>query len=379
MERIQSVNVERIEWACQEFGITHAQLAESVGVPESTIERLVTGHGITCNNLQKIADFFGRGVLFFLEQGATEAADVYTPQFRTILSRKPHLSAKLRKFVDRVEKQREVYVALQEAISEPGIKFIPPEAPGWTNGSSQVVRNWLNLSAGNTFAVSRANVEEKGILVFLSNGYAGKWQIPKDDPVLGFSIYHTSYPVIVVKKESEQRQLFTLMHELAHLLIHKTSWVDDVDDLESYVEQEREANDLAGRVLVPDTVLERVNDQDRPIDVADYDEWLTSERQECGVSGEVILVRLLNSGRLSQENYTAYRHWKTGVIWEERGGGNRSYRHREPLHIFGDMFVRTVLEALQAKEITLTRASSYLDNLKIQDVHELERYCYAHV
>ena len=65
--------------------------------------------------------------------------------------------------------------------------------------------------------------------------------------------------------------------------------------------------------------------------------------------------------------------------WEGREGGNRSYRHREPIHIFGDTFVRTVLEALQTKEITLARASGYLDNLKIQDVHELERYCYAHV
>jgi Zn-dependent peptidase ImmA (M78 family)/plasmid maintenance system antidote protein VapI len=379
MERIQSVNIERIEWACREFGITHAQLAESVGVPASTIERLITGQGITFNNLQKIAGFFGRGVLFFLEQGAIKAADVYTPQFRTILNRKPHLSAKLRKFVDRVEKQRDIYIALQEALAEPGVEFTPPEVPVWTSGSSQVVRDWLHLTPGNNFAISRTKVEEKGILVFLSNGYAGNWQIPKEDPVLGFSIYHTFYPVIVVKKESEQRQLFTLIHELAHLLIHRESWVDDVYDLESYVEQEREAGDLAGRVLVPDAVLERINDQERPVNVVEYDEWLATVRQECGVSSEVILLRLVNSGRLLQENYNAYKHWKAAIDWEERAGGNRSYRHREPLHMFGDMFVRTVFDALQVKEITLARASSYLDNLKIKDVHELERYCYEHV
>jgi Zn-dependent peptidase ImmA (M78 family) len=198
--------------------------------------------------------------------------------------------------------------------------------------------------------------------------------------VLGFSIHHDNYPVIVVRKEnSEQRQLFTLMHELAHLLIHKTSWVDDRHDLESYAGQEREANSLAGRVLVPDSMLNRINDQERPINVEEYDEWLADIRNECGVSGEVILRRLFDDSRLLQEHYTAYRQWKSNYDWEQGGRGNRTYRHREPIHIFGDAYVRTVLEALQTKEITLTKASSYLDNLKIEDVHELEKYCYAHV
>src|SRR6266508_3893213 len=125
MERIQSVNIERLSWACQEFGITHEQLADTIAVSESTISRLVAGDGITFKNLKKIADFFDYGVLFFLEQGAVNA-EIYTPQFRTILNKKPHLSAKLRRLVHRVEKQREIYLALQEAIAEPEAIFSPP-------------------------------------------------------------------------------------------------------------------------------------------------------------------------------------------------------------------------------------------------------------
>ena len=127
MERIQSVNIERVKWAFREFGITPAQLAESIGVPEPTINRLVTGHGITFNNLKKIAYYFGRGVLFFVEQEAIEATEVYTQQFRTILNRKPYLSTKLRKFVDSIQGQREVYIALLEALEEPVVAFSPPE------------------------------------------------------------------------------------------------------------------------------------------------------------------------------------------------------------------------------------------------------------
>ena len=378
MERIQSVNLDRIEWACAEYGMTLEQLSPMARVSESAVKHLAAGDGIIPNNLQKIAEFLGHGVLFFVEQGPVETDSIYTPQFRTILNRKPHLSPTLRKFVQRVEKQRETYIALQEAISEPGVSFTPPDMASPANGP-QLARDWLNLSTRNNFEISRKKVEEKGVLVFLSNGYNGKWQIPKDDPILGFSVYHDSYPIVVIKKESEQRQLFTLMHELAHLIIHKASWVDDEDDLHSHSAQEQEASSLAGRVLVPDAVLESVRDQDKPSSVTEYDNWLANLRGIHGVSGEVILRRLLDSGRLLQEHYTAYRQSKNETTGDGREGGNRSYRHREPIHIFGDTFVRTVFEALQAKEITLARASGYLDNLRIQDVHELEQYCYAHV
>lgn len=53
---------------------------------------------------------------------------------------------------------------------------------------------------------------------------------------------------------------------------------------------------------------------------------------------------------------------------------NRTYRHREPKHVFGDPFVGVVLDALHAKQITLTKASTYLDNLKISDLHQLEAF-----
>jgi hypothetical protein len=36
--------------------------------------------------------------------------------------------------------------------------------------------------------------------------------------------------------------------------------------------------------------------------------------------------------------------------------------------------VRTVLDALSARHITLAKASSYLDNLKIKDLHLLEQH-----
>ena len=92
------------------------------------------------------------------------------------------------------------------------------------------------------------------------------------------------------------------------------------------------------------------------------------------MSGEVILRRLLDAGRLPQSQYTAYRRWRAQSTIPQKDGGTRMYRHREPKHVFGDTFVRTVLDALNARHITLAKASSYLDSLKIKDLHQLERY-----
>jgi Zn-dependent peptidase ImmA (M78 family) len=126
--------------------------------------------------------------------------------------------------------------------------------------------------------------------------------------------------------------------------------------------------------LVPDAFLARVCDTERPGDVSQYDAWLEQPRRAWGVSGEVILRRLLDAGRLPQSQYNAYRQWRAQMAVAPKDGGNRMYRHREPKHVFGDTFVRTVLDALSAGHITLAKASGYLDSLKINDLHQLERH-----
>ncbi len=377
MERIQAINATRIAWCCADYGITPSELAGELGIAASSIDRVMAGDdGITFNQLRKVADYFGRGVLFFLEAGSVNEATVHTAQFRTLANQKPAVTPELKKLIERVEKQREVYLDLLEDIDEPDRqRFFPPNIEGVTiQEAAQRVRSWLGLSEVNTFDSFRKVLETKGILVFQSNGYTGKWQIPKENPILGFTLYDQRCPVIFIKKQpSEQRQSFTLIHELGHLLLHKSSSIDDEHDMQSHQGQEREANAFAGYVLVPDSFLETINDATRPEEVAQFDAWLHRQRKAWGVSCEVILRRLLDHGRLQQPIYSAYRQWQAALIIPQKDGGNRQYRHREPMHIFGNTYVRTVLDALNARHITLVRASNYLDSIKIKDLHSLER------
>jgi Zn-dependent peptidase ImmA (M78 family) len=378
MERIQSINPGRLAWCCADRGVTLEDVASEIGIAAASLDKVMAGEpGITFNQLRRIAEYFGRGVLFFLEPGPVDEAQVHTPQFRTLANQKPELSPRLKALIERVEQQRGIYLSLREDLDEADLpRFQPPALAGQSpKDAARMVRNWLELSDQNSFDTYRTALEARGLLVFRSNGYNGKWQIAKENPILGFSLYDPVCPVIVVKKQfAEPQQSFTLMHELGHLLLHKTSSIDDDHDLHSHEGREREANAFAGHLLVPEAFLTSISDGDRPDAVSQFDEWLADQRKAWGVSGEVILRRLMDEGRLPRPKYAAYRQWRKETVVVQEEGGSRAYRHREPKHVFGDIFVRTVLDSLSARHITLAKASSYLDNLKIKDLHLLERH-----
>lgn len=377
MERVQGINFPRIEWCCHQEGITADQLATELGISAATMEKARAGEAsLTFGQLKKVATRFGRGALFFLEPGPADEQQVYTPQFRTLANQKPHVSPKVRLLIERAERQRDVYQALRDNLND-GERptFSPPQLTNNLKQAAQTVRNWLGLTNQNTFDAYRAAVEARGILVFRSNGYNGAWQIPQTSSILGFSLYDEDCPLIVVRKEyAASRQSFTLMHELGHLLLHKSSSIDDEADMYSQTGHEREANAFAGYLLVPDEFLNAISDAQRPADAAQYDVWLEPQRQAWGTSGEVVLRRLKDNNRITQAQYDAYRQWQAGRTYPKPDDGVRMYRHREPKHIFGDTYVRTVLDALSAQLITLSKASNYLDRLRIDDLHKLEQH-----
>ena len=354
------------------------ECASATDIAIANFEKLLASEpSLTFNQLKKVGEYFSRGVLFFLEQTPVNDAAVHSPQFRTLANQKPELSARIKALIERVEHQRTVYLTLRDEVDDGNLpRFTPPQLDGLTpKQAAAAARTWLGLGPNNDFESYRQAIEARGLLVFRSNGYNGKWQIAKESPILGFSLYDVECPVIVVKKQAaDVQQVFTLMHELGHLLLHRISSIDDDADMHAHGGREQEANAFAGYLLVPDAFLPAISDRDRPEDVALYDDWLAEHRKNWGVSTEVLLRRLMNNRRLPRDLYAAYRQWRNTRRIEDKEGGSRAYRHREPKHVFGDVYVRTVLSALSSKRISLTKACNYLDNLKVKDIHLLERH-----
>jgi Zn-dependent peptidase ImmA (M78 family) len=380
MDRIHQINRERLAWCCDQQGISPGMLADELGISAAGWSAFWSEErGLTFSQLRQIARFFGRGVLFFLEPGIPDSEKIRSPQFRTLAQQRPDLSTGMHKLIERAERQRDLFLSLIEDEEETA--WNPFEAPTLpldnTRLAADIARNWLGLSTDrNNFDSYRKAVESKGVLVFRTNGYAGDWQISKESAVAGFSLYSDRCPLIVVRKmKTDAPQAFTLMHELAHILLHRTSWIDATTDLSATQGLEQEANLFAGLVLVPDRFLAEIDDAQRPSETSLFHAWLQPQCQRWGVSTEVVLRRLVAAGRVAPEVFQAFRRWSAEAHGNnEDTRGSRMYRHREPKHLFGDPFVKTVLNSLSAQRITLAKASTYLDGLKIADVHRLERH-----
>lgn len=383
MEKI-AINPSRLQWCMNTAELDLDGLSLELHVSKQTLERVMENQEVlSVNQLEKIANYFKRSLLFFLDPNEAREDKIYSPQFRTINNQKPISSPKLRAFIERVEKQRKIYIGLMEDLEEPLNEDWQPKI-NWNikdiKSVSAQARQWLNISVSADFDAMRQAVENRGIMVIVSNGYNGKWQIEKDNPVRGFSLYYDLLPVIVIKKQlSKGAQAFTLMHELAHLLLHKESFIDDEDDFHNYHGIEKEANEFAGNLLIPDAFLNDINvDQLLNLDITEYDNYLSGYKKRWCVSGEAILVRLLISKQISQQHYKSYKIYKDQQAVKESQKETapipRTYRHREPMNVFGKPYVYAVFDSLHNRNITLAKASTYLDNLKISDVRQLERY-----
>lgn len=140
----------------------------------------------------------------------------------------------------------------------------------------------------------------------------------------GFCLYDDEFPIIYVNNScSKSRQIFTLFHELGHLLFH-TSGIDVLDDefikhLPSNEQKiETICNGLPARVLVPDDIFEKLMqgrnaDRDTAAQLAAY----------FSVSREVIYRKLLDRKLIDSAEYSAAaKFWENQVKPPKESSGN---------------------------------------------------------
>lgn len=145
----------------------------------------------------------------------------------------------------------------------------------------------------------------------------------------GFCLYDEEFPIVYVNNSCpKSRQIFTLFHELGHLLFH-TSGIDALEDhhinhLPANAQKiEIICNGLASRVLVPEDTFEkaihgRPPNRDTAADLAVY----------FSVSREVIYRKMLDRNLISVDEYVAAtKLWTTQVKPQQKDGGNYYNSH----------------------------------------------------
>jgi len=222
----------------------------------------------------------------------------------------------------------------------------------------------------------RAALEERGIFVFKDtfNPPGRKRADAGGSPFSGFCLYDTEFPIIYVNNNKPKtRQIFTLFHELAHLLMH-TGGVDT--SLDDYIEHltgdnrriEVLCNRFAAEFLVPSRDFE-ARSAGMPIDGRAIAEWA---ELYC-VSRETILRRLLDWGRVDNQYYEAKARQWLQEQKESRGTGGNHYRNKGAY--LGERYIEAVFSHYHQGRISVEQAADYLGE-KTKNVSGMERWLF---
>ena len=200
----------------------------------------------------------------------------------------------------------------------------------------------------------RNAIQSHGVFVFKDSF--------KDTNFSGFCLYDNNFPIIYMNNsESKARQIFTLFHELAHILFH-TSGFDPLNEnhfknqLQGNNKKiETMCNEFAGAFLVPEESLPQ------NIEIQDIKKWAAS----YSVSQEVFLIRLLKNKRISA---TTYNKAKTKILKEYQSfrqkpktssGGGNYYATKEAY--LGDKYISLAFKKYYQKHISLVQLADFLD------------------
>jgi Zn-dependent peptidase ImmA (M78 family) len=375
-----------LKWARETIDVPLELAAQRAGVTVDRVAAWEAGESEpTVAKLRALAKLYQRPLaVFFLPEPPTDFAVLR--DFRRLPGQPDHAwSRSLHKVYRRALEQQAIAMEVLEAEEDEPISSIPaasidmdPELAAEIGRTAlgvalQMQFNWHR--AEEAFAGWLEAVEERGVFVLRTSEVA-----PRE--MRGFSISDEYVPVIVINALDWPRgQVFTLVHEFAHLML-RTGGLCDLLEPDSGLALQVEAfcNAVAGAMLMPaSSFLD--NEVVGPAGVREWDdEVLEQLSRRYGASQEAVLRRLVTLQRASWDFYLAKREDYLAAYADAREA-ERARRgtasggpppHRMAIRDRGKPYVRLVLDAYQRDIITASSLSAAL-GLKLKHLQALER------
>jgi Zn-dependent peptidase ImmA (M78 family)/transcriptional regulator with XRE-family HTH domain len=210
----------------------------------------------------------------------------------------------------------------------------------------------------------------------ISGIYTFKDSIP-DKFISGFCLLDENFPIIFINNSNSfSRQIFTIIHELGHILFH-VNGVTDINEhyLMHMSETEREieinCNAFAASVLVPNDIFEITVPRHQK-----YDELSVSAiADKFSVSREVIWRKLLDNKYIDYETFNE-EVAKLRIEYlrpeNQRKGGDY---YSTNLAYLGEGFSKLAFYNYQAGKITKVQLAQHL-NINSKNLDRLESYLF---
>lgn len=212
-------------------------------------------------------------------------------------------------------------------------------------------------------------IQDKGIFVFKRS--------LKQREISGFCLVDEEFPVIFLNNSNtDTRQIFSLFHELAHILLQANgvTKLDDryISDLPKSLRHiELFANQFAAECIVPH------HDFIKQLGQGPFDDPLyASLANRYSVSREVILRRVLDLGLIDHTQYeTKVAEWalpSDKVKGKGKGKGGGDYYANQATYL-GDRYLKLVFGRYYQGHFGIEQLADYL-NIKVQSVSGLEQF-----
>ncbi len=370
-----------LKWARESIGLPLEIAAKRLGIKPDTLAAMEQGSKqITMAKIRQMAKHYDRPLIaFFLPAPPREEETV--PDFRIIHEgERRDWSPALHRAYRRAVGQREVMLDL--AVGEEDDEPIPEIELRLDHGTdpetaAQRVREWL---APSRIRSNRphdhlnawiAQVEARGILVTQMSDVS-------IEEARGFSIGRYPLPVIAINgAEPPRGKLFTLLHEVMHILLRRGALCDleDASPLSNESEGrhlEWYCNSVAAAVLMPRrAVTEAVAGRAEGPETHWSNEDLRVLASGFGVSAEAMLVRLVTLSLAPREDYRARRPAFLEQYRAHRrdNSGFMTY-YNEQIRNMSRRYIAVVWRAYERGEVSDPDLSTYL-NTKPQNILKL--------
>ena len=378
-EYIQGINPHIVRWARERSGRTLEEIAKYFKKDADTIAAWESGaEAPTYLQLEKLADRYKRPVAMFFFPEPPQEPD-FVGQLALRSSEIEKLPPSIRILLRQARARQLSLMELNMGTNPAETKIfhdlhsqldaspteLAQQARAYLDISVETQASWR--SAREALENWREQVEEKGIFVF-KDAF-------RDDSVDGFCLVHEQFPVIYLNNSrSAVRQIFSLFHELAHLLLGENGITQGINPVGEQIEVF--CNQFAAEFLVPPSDLE--THLDFPLyDNGEVDNTIGELANYYKVSRPVILLKLVNRDVFTFDDY-----WQKTEQWTEEyesrlerkvggeslGGGNYYNTHAVYL---GYRFIELAFSRYHQGQCSIEELADHL-SIKVKNLPRLE-------
>ena len=383
------IKPELLGWARNRAKVTVEDAAKWASVEPETLEGWEAGDGApTVSQLRILAGKYHFPLaVFYLPKPPTDFAPLR--DFRRLPNLTDRtISAELALHIRNAHQRRELALELHDDLGEPVRPFrLKAALSDSREAVGEEIRRFFGVTDADQRKAARENrafdfwrrkLEEKDILVF---AIGGPHNGVDTNEMRGFAIARDEIPVIVIngRDHSQGGKCYTLLHELAHVLLGESALTNGDGGTAEEQKIERFCNAVAAAALMPrDLMLSFA--QVKPAGERRWsDDELRTMANAIGVSPEAFLLRLVTMRRASWDFYMGRR--KKFQDDYEAAAAAKALAPRKEVKIKrsillmswnGRGFTRLVLQSYYDQRITLNDVSSYL-GAKVKHIPALER------